>query len=372
MIRLETRAVPSRLMVYLSPLLALALTVVVAACLFVALDKDPLRGLSIFLFEPWNGARALSELALKATPLILCAVGLALCFRANVWNIGAEGQFLMGAIVSGGLAMWCSTEKFLPGPWVFMFLAIIAGALGGAFWAGIVAALRDRFHANEILVSLMLVYVANLLLAYLVFGPWKDPKGFNFPQTLSFDASTSLPRMVPPFRMHWGLVVALVIAALVWLFMFRHFKGYQLQVGGVAPAAARYAGFSSRAALWIALITSGALAGIAGAFEVIGPMGQLTPHVATGYGFTAIIVAFVGRLHPIGCVLASVLLSMFLIGGELAQSRIGLPSAVASVFQGVLLFALLACDTLIERRLRWSKPRLELAGHRVDRAGAKP
>jgi general nucleoside transport system permease protein len=355
MIRFEARAAPSRLMTYLSPVLALALTVLAAALLFIALGKDPMRGLSIFLFEPWNGARALTELALKATPLILCAVGLALCYRANVWNIGAEGQFLMGAIVSGGVAMWCTNESLLPGPWVFMAIAIIAGALGGAIWASIVAALRDRYHANEILVSLMLVYVANLLLAYLVFGPWKDPQGFNFPQTLSFDPSTTLPQIVPPYRMHWGLGVALALAALAWAFMYRHFRGYQLQVGGLAPAAARYAGFSSRSALWIGLLASGALAGIAGAFEVIGPMGQLTPHVSTGYGFTGIIVAFVGRLNPIGCVLASVLLSMFLIGGELAQSRIGLPSAVASAFQGVLLFALLACDTLIERRLRWGK-----------------
>ena len=164
-----------------------------------------------------------------------------------------------------------------------------------------------------------------------------------------------IPRLLAGMRLHWGFVVALIIAALMWVFLFRTFRGYQLQVGGLAPQAARYAGFSARRALWTVLLASGALAGVAGALEATGPAGQLTPHVSVGYGFTAIIVAFVGRLQPVGCVLAALLLSMFLIGGELAQSRIGLPSALSGVFQGVLLFALLACDTLIHARLRISR-----------------
>jgi len=353
MIALELRPEPSRLLAWLSPLIALAITVAVAALLFVALDRDPVRGLSMFLWEPLNGARGVSEVVLKSTPLVLCALGLALCFRSNVWNIGAEGQFLLGAITGGGLALWITANQIPMDRWVFFPLVVVAGALGGMFWAGIVALLRDRFNASEILVSLMLVYVANLLLSWLVFGYWKDPKGFNFPQTMSFAAETALPRIVRGLRVHWGVVVALLAAGLMWVFMFRTFRGYQLQVGGLAPAAARYAGFSSRRALWTALLVSGGLAGIAGAFEATGPMGQLTPHVSTGYGFTAIIVAFVGRLHPLGCVLGSVLLSMFMIGGELSQSRIGLPSALTGVFQGVLLFSLLACDTLIQYRVTW-------------------
>ena len=353
MITLEARSEPSRLFAWLSPAIALAITAAVAGLLFVALGRDPVRGLSMFLLEPLNGARAVSEVALKATPLILCALGLALCFRSNVWNIGAEGQFLLGAITGGGLALWFTARGIPTHPWAFFPLAIVAGALGGMCWAGLVALLRDRFNANEILVSLMLVYVANLLLAWLVFGPWKDPQGFNFPQTMSFAAETALPQIARGLRTHWGLAVALLAALAMWVFLFRTFGGYQLQVGGLAPAAARYAGFSSRRALWTALLVSGGLAGVAGAFEATGPMGQLTPYAATGYGFTAIIVAFVGRLHPMGCVLGSVLLSMFLIGGELSQSRLGLPSALAGVFQGVLLFALLACDTLIRYRVRW-------------------
>ena len=355
MLRRELRPSPSQAMTYLSPLFALLLTIAVATMLFIALGKDPLRGLQIFLHEPWNGPRAISELLLKATPLILCACGLALCYRANVWNIGAEGQFLLGAIAAGGVAMWFTMNQIVIGQWPFMLVAIIAGALGGMFWSSIVAWLRDRFSANEILVSLMLVYVANQLLALLMFGAWKDPKGHNFPQTVSFDAATAIPRIIASYRLHWGLVFALLVAGVMWLFMFRSFRGFQLQVGGMAPAAARYAGFSARQSLWIALLVSGALAGVAGAFEAVGPMGQLTPYVSTGYGFTAIIVAYVGRLNPIGCILASLLLSMFVIGGQLAQSRIGLPSALSGVFQGVLLFSLLVFDTLIYYRLRWGR-----------------
>ncbi|MFN8894486.1 MAG: ABC transporter permease, partial [Betaproteobacteria bacterium] len=232
-------------------------------------------------------------------------------------------------------------------------LVLLAGMLGGLLWAALVALLRDRFNANEILVSLMLVYVAQQVVNALVFGPWKDPQGFNMPQTALFHASLHLPPLVERSRLHVGLVIALVLAVLATLFLFRSFRGFQLQVGGLAPAAARYAGFSSRAALWTALLLSGALAGLAGAMEVAGPIKQVTPYLSTGLGFTAIIVCFVGRLHPLGIVAAGVLLSLMLIGGELAQSRLGLPNAMASVLQGLLLLILLACDTFIHQRLRW-------------------
>lgn len=353
MIRLEPRPAPSRLMSALSPVIALAVTVVVAAALFAALGKDPVRGLTAYLVEPFQGPRGLAELGLKSTPLVLCSLGLVLCYRSNIWNIGAEGQFLLGAITGGGVALWATASGATMGRWPFFALLVLAGAAGGALWAGIVALLKDRFNANEILVSLMLVYVANYLLLWVVFGPWKDPHGYNFPQTMQFAGFTAVPRLVPGMRVHAGAILALAAAAVIWLFMFRTYRGMQLQVGGPAPAAARYAGFSSRAALWTALLASGALAGVAGAFEAAGPMGQLTPHVSTGYGFTAIIVAFVGRLNPLGCVLGSVLLSTFLRGGELAQYAVGLPAALSGVFQGVLLLSLLASDTLIQYRLRW-------------------
>jgi simple sugar transport system permease protein len=350
-IRLEARQLPSLAMSVASPVIAVLVTVLAGGVLFLALGKDPVRVLSVFLVEPFHGVRALTELGLKSTPLILCSLGLALCFRSNVWNIGAEGQFLMGAISGGGLALWVTASSIGISRWAFFPLVVLAGAAGGAAWAAVVAWLRDRWNANEILVSLMLVYVANLFLSWLVFGPWKDPQGFNFPQTMSFAAATEIPRIVRGMRLHWGFPFALVAAVGMWLFMFRTYRGIQLQVGGPAPAAARYAGFSSRSAIWTTLLVSGGLAGVAGAFEVAGPMGQLTPHVSSGYGFTAIIVAFVGRLHPLGSILGSLVLSVFLIGGELAQSRVGLPSALTGVFQGMLLLSLLGCDTFIHHRL---------------------
>ncbi len=354
MLRLEPRPAPSRAMAVLSPLLALAITVVIGTVLFALLGKDPVRGLAMFFVEPLKSVYALTELAMKATPLMLVALGLAVCFRSNVWNIGAEGQFVIGAIAAAGVAMTADKDT---GRWI-VTAVLAAGVVGGMAWAGLVAWLRDRFNANEILVSLMLVYVADQVLAYLVYGPWKDPAGFNFPQTITFLKSTNVPRLFTGYRVNVGLILALVAVAGFWVFLFRTYAGFALQVGGLAPAAARYAGFSSRTALWTALLLSGGMAGLAGALEVAGPLGQLTPYVPAGYGFAAIIVAYVGRLHPVGIVFAAVLMSMFYIGGELAQSRLGLPKSLTGVFQGLLLFTLMACDTLIAYRVRWGRARL--------------
>ena len=352
MLRLEARAAPSRAMSLLSPLIALAITVVVGIALFALLGKDPVRGLGMFFVEPFRGAYALSELAVKATPLLLIGLGLALCYRSNVWNIGAEGQYVLGAIAATGVALHAGPDT---GRWIVVAI-LAAGVAGGMAWAALVAFLRDVANASEILVSLMLVYVADQLLGWLVYGPWKDPAGYNFPQTVTFLDAVRIPRLGGGLRVHAGAVVALLAAGAFWLFLFRAFAGFQLQVGGLAPAAARYAGFSSRRALWTALLVSGGMAGLAGAFEVAGPLGQLTPYVPAGYGFAAIIVAYVGRLNPVGVLFSSLLMSLFYIGGELAQSRMGLPKALTGVFQGLLLFALLACDTLIHYRVR-RKPR---------------
>ncbi|HYR24850.1 MAG TPA: ABC transporter permease [Aquabacterium sp.] len=349
MFKLEPRPAPSRVLTFASPLIALALTVLIGVILFAALGKDPAAGLRMFFVEPLKGGYAWAELSLKATPLILIGLGLAVCFRANLWNIGAEGQFVMGAIFAGGVALQATPET---GRWILVAV-LAAGMLGGMVWSGIVALLRDRFHANEILVSLMLVYVAEMTLSYLVYGPWKDPAGYNFPQTITFLEVTRVPKLVEGLRLNIGIVLALVSVVIFAIFLFRTYSGFQLQVGGQAPHAARYAGFSSRQSLWVALLLSGGMAGLAGALDVAGPQGQLTPYVPMGYGFAAIIVAFVGRLNPVGIVFSSILMSMFFIGGELAQSRLGLPKAMTGVFQGLLLFALLACDTFIHQRLRW-------------------
>jgi ABC-type uncharacterized transport system permease subunit len=364
MFKLEPRPAPSKVLSLASPLIALLITIVVGIGLFMALGKDPLAGLQMFLVEPLKSPYALSELSVKAVPLILIALGLAVCFKANIWNIGAEGQFILGAVFAGGVAMRATPET---GSWIVVAV-LLAGVLGGMVWAGIVALLRDRFNASEILVSLMLVYVAEMVLSYLVYGPWKDPAGYNFPQTITFLDVTRLPKLIQGLRLNVGVFVALAAVLVFTVFLYRTFTGFQLQVGGLAPMAARYAGFSSRKALWTGLLLSGGMAGLAGALDVAGPQGQLTPYVPMGYGFAAIIVAFVGRLNPVGIVFSAVLMSMFYIGGELAQSRLGLPKALTGVFQGLLLFALLACDTFIHQRLRWvssnpTKPGL---------SGAKP
>jgi simple sugar transport system permease protein len=339
-------------------LLALVLTVVIGVVLFLALGKDPVQGLRVFFWEPIRSSYALGELVVKATPLLIIALGLALCFRSNVWNIGAEGQYVMGAVFATGIALMADKAS---SPWVMVPSVLLAGVMGGMVWAGITAFLRDRFHANEILVSLMLVYVAIMVLGYLVYGPWKDPLGYNFPQTKTFEAATQIPRLFKGSRINMGVFLALLGALLLWVFLFRTRAGWAQQIGGLAPHAARYAGFSSSRAIWLALLVSGGAAGLAGALEVAGPIGQLTPYVPVGYGFAAIIVAFVGRLHPVGMVFSAILMSMFYIGGELAQSRLGLPKSLTGVFQGLLLFSLLACDVLMNYRLRWAPKRVEVA-----------
>jgi simple sugar transport system permease protein len=340
-------------MALLSPLVALLLTTLIGLALFALLGKDPWRAIELFFVEPLKSPRAISELSIKAVPLLLIGLGLSISFRANVWNIGAEGQFILGTVFATGVALRATPESNN-----LYFLGVLgAGALGGALWGACSAALRDRFNANEILVSLMLVYVAEQIVSYMVYGPWKDPQGYNFPQTITFLEPARVPRLVSGNRANLGLPLALCSAGLSWLFIHRTHAGYRLAVGGMAPAAARYAGFSARGSLWMAFLVSGALAGLAGALEVAGPVSQLTQHVAVGYGFAGIIVAFAGRLEPVGVCFASLVMSMFYIGGELSQSRLGLPKATTGVFQGLFLFTLLACDTFIHNRLSLLRPR---------------
>jgi general nucleoside transport system permease protein len=355
MFKLEARATPSALMSWLSPIMAVLLTVLCGAVLFLALGKDPVAGLAVFFLEPMKDLQGWSELGVKIAPLLLIAVGLAICFRANVYNIGAEGQLVIGAVCGGAAGLYLDAGAAgADAKNGTIALVLLAGMAGGMAWAAITAWLRDRFNASEILVSLMLVYIAQLLLSYLVYGVLKDPEGFNFPQSKLLSSELLLPIVIPETRLHLGILFALAAAAAGWLFLSRSIAGFRLRVSGMAPLAARYAGFSSRASLWSAMLICGALSGLAGVCEVLGPLGQLTPSVSPGYGFAAIIVAFVGRLHPVGVVFSSFVMALFYIGGELAQSRLGMPSAITGVFQGILLFALLACDVLIQYRLRFS------------------
>lgn len=347
MFKLELRLAPSSFWTYFSPILALLVTVVIGVILFLSLGKDPVKGLQMFFWLPIQSKYALGELMVKAGPLLLIALGLAVCFRSNVWNIGAEGQYIMGGIFASVVALSADASS---SRWIVLAI-LLAGVLGGMVWAGISALLKDKFNANEILVSLMLVYISVQILSYLVGGPLKDPNGYNFPQSKSFESITQIPKLMSGSRVTIGLVLAIVSTLGIALFLFRTRVGFAQLVGGLAPAAAKYAGYSSSKALWIAFLISGALAGLAGALEVAGPIGQLSMALPAGYGFAAIIVAYVGRLHPVGMIFSAILMSMFYIGGEMAQSRLGLTKSLTGVFQGLLLFSLLACDILVNYKL---------------------
>ncbi len=347
-IELVKRPAPSKNMVYLSPVLAFGITLAVGVVMFWALGVHPGAALFAFFVEPLTSVYGWAELGVKATPLVLIAVALSVGFRAGVWNIGAEGQLTLGAICGGGIALWLYR---VDSAWVLP-LILLGGIGGGMAWAALPAFLKTRFNANEILTSLMLTYVATLFLSLLVHGPWRDPDGFNFPESRVFSTSATLPILMENTRLHLGAVLALALVGLIWAMMARTIIGFQAMVIGQAPAAGRYAGFGLNRMVWFCFALAGGAAGLAGIIEVAGPIGQLLPTISPGYGFTAIIVAFVGRLHPLGVLFAGLLLALSYLGGESAQITLNLPLAATGVFQGMLLFFLLACDVLIHYSIR--------------------
>ncbi len=351
MLRLTPRGAKSRLWQWASPVLALALTATTSGIIFAMMGRPPLLSVYTFLLEPLFATGGLAAIAVKSAPLILMGAGLSLAYAANVWNIGTEGQFTLGAICGGGAAL------FLPegSPWLIYPVVLAAGIAGGAAWAAIVAWLKVGFNANEILTSLMLTYVAQYILVYLVTQPWRDPEGFGFPQTAMFPNSASAPKLIAETSVHIGCLIAPLAAVLLWLVMTRSVLGFRLRVLGEAPRAARFAGFSESGLVWVALAVSGGLAGLAGVLEVTGTLGQLTTAISPGYGFAAIIVAFLGRLNPLAAIPAAVLLAISYLGGNAAQIELGLPNAVTGIFQGILLFYLLGCDVLIMFRIAWRR-----------------
>jgi simple sugar transport system permease protein len=359
MVRIELIKRPQQSTLYaiLSPFLALGLTLIAGAIMFTLLGKNPLDALYYYFIAPltglWNpdDAWQLHELAIKAAPLILIAVGLSVCYLSNNWNIGAEGQFIMGGIAGSALPVLFPDFQ----SWTVLPLMLIMGILGGAAYGSIPAFLKTRFNTNEILTSLMLVYIAQLILDWVVRGPWRDPKGFNFPQTVQFNPSAILPEILPASgRANWGFVFALVAAVAMWFLISKTLKGFEVKVLGQSPRAGRFAGFSSSRMVFFAFLVSGGLAGLAGISEVSGAIGQLRPTISPppGYGFAAIIVAFLGRLNPLGIVAAGLVLALSYLGGEAAQSAIGVSDKAVRAFQGMLLFFVLACDTLILYRIR--------------------
>ena len=352
---LEPREKPSQVMKWLSPVIALSAMLVVSSLLFLILGVDPARALYIFFVEPLTSLYNLSELTIKASPLILIALGLAIGFRAKLFNIGAEGQLTMGAIFGGGIAILFHDHT----GWWILPLMVVMGAIGGALWGLIPAFLKTHFNAEETLTTLMMNYVALFVLLYLVNGPWRDPDGMNFPQSVMFNESATLPFVIEGTRVNASIFITFLTVVIFWVFIKKSMSAYKLEVSGQAPMAATYAGFSSKKAVWLSLGLSGFMAGIAGLCEVAGPIGQLNPNISPGYGYAAIIVAYLGRLNPIGIVLSGFLMALLYLGGEMAQMELQLSVAITGIFQGLLLFFLLASDVLIEKRYRFAKKKLK-------------
>ncbi len=350
MLMLEQRPQPSKTMLYLTPVMAVLATMLVGGMLFWAMGIDPFRAIYLLFVDPFVDSYNLSQLFVKASPLILIAMGLSIGFRAGVWNIGAEGQFIIGAICGGavGLALWGST-----GWWILPLMAL-AAALGGALWGLIPAVLKIKFNANEILVSLMLVYVAGNLLAEMVQGVLRAPDGMGFPESrnLGRNDPTALPDVFPALGIDAGGVVMLILLAMAFFLLQKHALGFQIKLTGDSPRAARFAGVKPGVIIAVCLGISGAAAGLAGMFELTGAAGKLTIDFPLGYGFTAIIVAFLGRLNPVGILLAGVVLAGTYIGGENAQFMLQLPAAAVTVFQGMMLFFLLGFEILINYRVK--------------------
>ena len=357
MLRLEKRPSPSRAWTIATPVVAVLLTMIAGGIMFAILGKNPFEAIRTIFWDPLFNAQFASysrpQLLVKAGPLILIAVGLSLGFRAGIWNIGAEGQYIMGAVfgAGAGLAVY-PVESRLIFP-----VMIVAGALGGFLWAMIPAILKTRFRTNEILVSLLLVYVAQNILSSMALGAMKNPEGGGFPgsRNLSQIPAMANKELIAGTGMHWGVVVAFIAVIAAYILLQRHMLGFQIKLAGQAPRAARFAGVDPTRLVVLCMGISGALAGLAGMFEVSGPAGQISIDFASGYGFTAIIVAFLGRLNPLGILLAGLLMALTYIGGELAQFMLGLPSAAIQAFQGMLLFFLLAVDLLSNYRIRLAR-----------------
>jgi len=346
---LEKRAERSAAIAIASPLIAIALTLLTVGILFAIMGKNPIAALDVYFIEPLIDPYSLAEIAVKAAPLVMIGVGLSLCYIANIWNIGAEGQFLVGAIAGSWVAV--RTNGTDAGVWVLPVMLLL-GTLGGALYAMIPAICKVRFGASEILTSLMLVYVAYYGMDYLVRGPWRDPHGLNFPTTAPFDPVATMPALIEGSRLHAGTLIVLVVVMIVAVMLGRTIMGFEIKLIGAAPKAARFSGFNADQLVVLTFAVSGALAGLAGIIEVAGPIGYLQPDISPGYGFTAIIVAFLGRLNPVGILIAGLFLALTFIGGENAEIAMKVPLDLTKVFQGILLFYVLACDSMIVYRIR--------------------
>ena len=338
---------PSRLATAVVPTVSILLALVAGGVVLLAAGENPLAVYRAMLDGAFGSRNGLAETLVKTIPLLLTGLGVGVAFRMQPSNIGAEGQLYLGAIAATGTALY-----LIPGaPAAALIPAmIVAGLAGGAAWGLIPGALRAFLRVNEIITSLMLNYVAILFAEYLVHGPWKNPEGFGFPGTAQFPDGAWLPRWGTT-RVHLGLAFGLVAAAALWVILRRTRWGYEIAVTGENERAARYAGMPLARNVLLVMALSGALAGLAGMSEVAGIGHQLQRNLSPGYGYTAIIVAWLGRLHPGGIALVAFLLAALLVGGDQLQTSMGLPAAVAPMLQGTILFFLLGGETLTRYRL---------------------
>ena len=346
-IKLEKRREPSLAMLVATPIASVILTMVIGIVVFDLIGIKGFKAVVDIFLSPLLASYKWQDVAVKAAPLIIIALGLSMGNRAQVWNIGAEGQYVIGALCSAGVGIaFGQTGGFL-----VVLLMIAAGIAGGGLWAAVPALLRTRFNVNEILSSLMLTYISFQVLGYLVGGPWKDPNGRNFPATAPLADSQTLP-VWPESTVHLGVLIALILPFVFWVIMARSEFGYQVRVVGSSATAARHGGFDSKRTIWATLIIGGAMAGLAGAFEFTGVLHKIDLGFASGYGFTAIIVAFLGRLNPFGCLIAGIVLAVTYVGGQMAQTSVHIPNSTAGIFQAMMLFFILASDILVRYRIR--------------------
>ena len=345
--RIERVPVPPRGSLALVTLGSLLAALVFGGLLLALSGENPLTVYQAMLggaLGSWNGV---AETLVKTTPLLLAGLGVAVAFRMQLWNIGAEGQLYFGAIFATWMALFLAPGA--PG-WLLVPLMILAGMIGGGLWGLIPGALRAYFGASEIITSLMLNYVAILFSDYLIHGPWRDPQAFGFPGSPTFPDAAWLPNWGTT-RVHLGLLFGLVAAVLLWFLLRRTRWGYEISVMGENPRAALYAGMPMTRTILLVMALSGALAGLAGMSEVAGIGHQLQRNLSPGYGYAAIIVAWLARLHPFGAVLVAFLLAALTVGGDQLQMTIGLPAAIAPMLQGTILFFLLGGDILTRYRL---------------------
>ncbi|HIP88226.1 MAG TPA: ABC transporter permease, partial [Anaerolineales bacterium] len=325
----EKRLTRSRRAMFLVPVFSFILALIFGAIILLVFEVNPLEAYRVMVQGSLGTGYALSETLVKAIPLMLTGLGVAIAFRMLFWNIGAEGQLAMGGIAAAYVALFWADR--LPGPMVLPAM-FIAGVLAGAVWGLIPAFLRAVLGVNEILTTLMMNYIAILLVEYLYLGPWRDPQGYGFPGTAQFPQVAWLPRLTG--RVHIGLFFAVLAAVLVWFVLNRTRWGYEIQVIGENPRAARYSGINIGFNILLVMLLSGGLSGLAGMAEVAGISRRLYQGLTVGYGYTAIIVAWLANLNPWGILFVAFLMGALLVGGDQLQIAMGLPAAVALVLQG--------------------------------------